>query len=523
MRLQNEYLPATGQAQYNVVLLHGWGCGADIWRPLLVPLRPGVNVTLVDLPGCAPGVACADDLSLSTLLADILACAPQEAVFIGWSLGGQIALELAARYPERVLGVVTLCSNPKFIATADWPGMELEVFRQFRQTLIADPVGAMRRFDALQARGASRPRALLRQLRALERAPATRALLTGLDWLADLDQRHIEVAPPRLHLLGDCDALVPVSIAAVMKRCGGLEVERIDGASHLMPLQNTDRVYEMICRFLARLPLLENPAPPVEGVAKRHVAASFSRAAKGYDAVAHLQREVGKQLLSCLDEHPSTVSTVLDLGCGTGHFQLPLEQRFPAAHYLGLDIAEGMVLLARERSEGRGNWVQADAEALPLSTASVDLVFSSLALQWCYRLDHLFGEIARVLVTGGCCVFATLGPGTLRELREAWAAVDQYQHVNAFLDAAALEAAVAASAGLTLRFEQRSYELKYDRVGDLLHELKALGAHNMNPRRPSGLASRRALQAMLRSYERWRKPDGLPATYDVIFAVVEKL
>ena len=74
-----------------------------------------------------------------------------------------------------------------------------------------------------------------------------------------------------------------------------------------------------------------------------------------------------------------------------------------------------------------------------------------------------------------------------------------------------------------MRLERRTYELAYTRVRDLLRELKALGAHNMNPHRPAGLTSRRALQGMLRAYEQWRKPDGsLPATYDVVFAVLEK-
>ena len=84
------------------------------------------------------------------------------------------------------------------------------------------------------------------------------------------------------------------------------------------------------------------------------------------------------------------------------------------------------------------DWLVADAEALPLVNDSVDLVFSSLALQWCYRPDHLFAELARVLKPGGICVFTSLGPDTLRELRAAWAAVDAHQHVNAFLPAGEL-------------------------------------------------------------------------------------
>ena len=63
--------------------------------------------------------------------------------------------------------------------------------------------------------------------------------------------------------------------------------------------------------------------------------------------------------------------------------------------------------------------------------------------------------------------------------------------------------------------------MEYQRVRDLLDELKTLGAHNMNRDRPVGLTSRRALQGMLQAYEEWRRDGLLPATYDVIFGVLE--
>jgi malonyl-CoA O-methyltransferase len=65
--------------------------------------------------------------------------------------------------------------------------------------------------------------------------------------------------------------------------------------------------------------------------------------------------------------------------------------------------------------------------------------------------------------------------------------------------------------------------MEYTRVRDLLDELKALGAHNMNRSRPQGLTSRRALQGMLQAYESQRSNGLLPATYDVIFGEFRKL
>ena len=81
---------------------------------------------------------------------------------------------------------------------------------------------------------------------------------------------------------------------------------------------------------------------------KRQVAASFSRAARTYDAVAGLQRKVGQQLLDYLplDYKPQRW---LDLGCGTGFFTRVLGQRFPQDCGSALDIAEGMLRHAREQ------------------------------------------------------------------------------------------------------------------------------------------------------------------------------
>jgi malonyl-CoA O-methyltransferase len=200
-----------------------------------------------------------------------------------------------------------------------------------------------------------------------------------------------------------------------------------------------------------------------------------------------------------------------------------LRARYPHARYLGLDIASGMVHFARSRCRADCDWLVADAEALPLASESIDLAFSSLAVQWCARPEHLFAELARVLRPGGLCVFTTLGPDTLHELRSAWAAVDAHQHVNTFLPAASLRAAAGGIPGTALTLQERAFSMDYVRVRELLDELKALGAHNMNRSRPAGLTSRRALQGMLQAYETSRSNGMLPATYAVIFGVLEKL
>jgi malonyl-CoA O-methyltransferase len=96
-----------------------------------------------------------------------------------------------------------------------------------------------------------------------------------------------------------------------------------------------------------------------------------------------------------------------------------------------------MVHEARAMHGGKLRGLCADAEQLPLADASVDVIFSNLALQWCEDLPGAMCEIARVLVRGGCAAICTLGADTLWELRAAWRTVDQSVHVNRYYRAIA--------------------------------------------------------------------------------------
>jgi malonyl-CoA O-methyltransferase len=262
--------------------------------------------------------------------------------------------------------------------------------------------------------------------------------------------------------------------------------------------------------------------PPLPGALpdKRQVAASFSRAAASYDSVAELQRAVGGELLQRLPQG-FTPRRWLDLGCGTGYFSRVMAQAFPASQGLALDIAEGMLNHAQPLG-GAEHFIAGDAERLPLQDGSCELIFSSLAVQWCSDLAAVLSEAHRVLQPGGVLAFASLCVGTLDELRESWRAADGMVHVNRFRPFGTYQQLCDSSGLRVLSLEQCPHVLHYPDVRSLTHELKALGAHNLNPGRPGGLTGRARIVALVEAYEQFRQSQGLPATYQVVYAVLEK-
>ena len=257
---------------------------------------------------------------------------------------------------------------------------------------------------------------------------------------------------------------------------------------------------------------------------KNAVRRAFGRAAAVYDRHAVLQREVGARLAQHLDPIRLAPRTVIDLGCGTGEAFAELGRRFPAAGLVGVDLAPPMLRQARARTPAWKRLVRArspalvcaDAERLPLAPGIAQLAWSNLTLQWCDP-ESVFAEVARVLEVGGLFMFSTFGPDTLKELRAAFAAVDDYEHVNPFVDMHDLGDALVRVGLAEPVMEMEVLTLEYASVEAVARELKAIGARNVLPGRPRGLSGRGRWQRMVAAYERTRREGVLPATYEVIY------
>lgn len=265
---------------------------------------------------------------------------------------------------------------------------------------------------------------------------------------------------------------------------------------------------------------------------KRMVRRSFEQAAASYDQSAVLQREICDRMLSRLEYIKYVPARIIDAGSGTGYGTRKLIERYPAAEVIPMDIALTMHDRARhaliEQLPGWQRWLPfkrhqpkdyicADIEQLPLCEASVGMIWSNLAIQWCNDLKQTFTEAYRVLEDGGLLMFSTFGPDTLKELRQVFESVDSFNHVNRFIDMHDVGDMLVGS-GFSLPVMDMEYiTLTYEDVKSVMQDLKAIGARNATLGRRRGLMGKATWQQVIDQYEILRKDGRLPATYEVVY------
>ena len=526
----------------DVVLLHGWALHGGMWGPWIEDLSRRARLHFIDLPGHGRSAWPAGASTLRDLARAVSPHVPQGAAVLGWSLGGMVALELARSRPGDLAALVLVATTPCFLAREDWPaGMNPGVLDGFAAGLAGDYRRTLSNFLALQTWGDENATQALRSLRASldsHGEPDPRALAAGLDILrhADLRDDLASIAIPTLVIAGEHDRITPVAAGRELaSRLPSARFVEVPKAGHAPFLSHPDAVRHEVESFLSLPPFLPFRPLPLPSTASagavdtgnefaldvQRVRDSFSQAAATYDAAAVLQAQVRDELLHRLEVLRMEPDVVVDLGAGTGQATIALKRRYPGGRVVAMDIAPGMLQQARRRQTllRRFDRVVADAAALPLRDASVDMLFSSLMLQWCNDPDRVLRECRRVLRPGGVLHFTTLGPDTLIELRKSWQAADPgHAHVNRFVDMHDLGDALVRAGFAEPVLDVERYTLTYDDARGLMRDLKAIGAHNATAGRARGLTGKSTLARMLAAYEGFRREGRLPATYEVVFA-----
>ena len=253
---------------------------------------------------------------------------------------------------------------------------------------------------------------------------------------------------------------------------------------------------------------------------KNTVRKFFNRAANGYDNAAILYQEVQNRLLERLQYMRHQPNTVIDVGCGTGKGVRGLQQAYPGAQVVAVDIAEAMLRQARSnyRWLSRKRAVVADMEQLPFAPNSFDLVFSSLALPWCNDLNRALQEFARVMRPGGLLLFSSFGPATLRELALAWQAIDSHPHVHRFIDMHDVGDAMMTAGFAQPVVDAEVLRLEYRDFRGLLDDLRCSGAGNADLGRRRGLTTASQLRELELGYRQLGfEQERFVACYEIVY------
>lgn len=216
---------------------------------------------------------------------------------------------------------------------------------------------------------------------------------------------------------------------------------------------------------------------------------------------------------------------ILDAGCGEGHGATRLAERYPGARVLGLDFALPMLQAARSRDSWLGralrrervDYLCADFAAAPLPAASVDLVWSNLALHCAGDPQPALNELRRVLKVGGLLMFSCYGPDTLKELKRAFPAHDEAAHVHGFIDMHDLGDMLSACGYSGPVMDMEVITLTYADVDALLADLRATGQQNALAGRRRSLTGKGVFGAMRAAYENLRRDGRLPASFEIVY------
>ena len=234
-------------------MLHGWGMHAGIFKTWVDQLAVNFTVNLIDLPGHgdnhnSPLADNAEDLSNDFI-------ALPTGIWIGWSLGGLIALNQALRHPSQVKSLIMICATPCFQAQAHWPqGMPKKTVTAFHDNVQQDVESTISRFLALEVMGVQDERQQLTTLQKLIFArplPQQQSLLNGLRLLQtmDLSQALKNLEMPSLWLSGRRDRIVHPNAMQQASQLANGEFHLLRGG-HAPFLQHSIEMNRIIRDFL---------------------------------------------------------------------------------------------------------------------------------------------------------------------------------------------------------------------------------------------------------------------------------
>jgi malonyl-CoA O-methyltransferase len=252
---------------------------------------------------------------------------------------------------------------------------------------------------------------------------------------------------------------------------------------------------------------------------KLRVQRAFNQAAGRSAQQAQLPLEIAQRLITHFEFLKINPALILDLGAGSGLAQPALQQQFPKAHIVSVDFSWEQLHATASGGPHWWPWARrratrlcADAESLPLRSASMGLVWSNLLLPYC-DLAPVMREVLRILKPEGLFLFSTLGPDTLKEWRDC--AESSEPHV--FTDMHDIGDALVESGFSNPVMDRENLTTLYPDLKTIARDLKWAGGSAAATNRLQGLAGRARWDRFSASYEALRCAEGLPVTLEVVY------
>jgi len=243
-----------------LVFIHGWGLNSAVWQPSIEVLKEKFEVITVDLPGFGSNVEHSlSPYTLAKVATLVQQAVAKPAVYIGWSLGGLVACEIALNFPEKVRALVTVASSPCFVERENWFGIKPDVLALFHRQLAEDTAKTINNFLKIQAMGSPHLRQdikLLRELVMQFQIPTKATLEDSLQLLETVDHREnlIELSMPFLRMYGKLDGLVPrKAIEPINLLSPESDVVILDKASHAPFISHPEEFHQVLIAWLSPL------------------------------------------------------------------------------------------------------------------------------------------------------------------------------------------------------------------------------------------------------------------------------
>ncbi len=240
-----------------VVLIHGWGLNSGVWQPCVDLLRNNYQVITVDIPGFGINAdVVLTPYTLENIAKHIQAVVGKPAVYIGWSLGGLIATQIALSFPKAVKALVTVASSPCFVEQDNWPGIQQEVLTLFHRQLEQNTQKTIDNFLKIQAMGSPHIRhdiKLIRDLVMQYPLPSKQTLDQSLQFLEQVDQRAslADIEVPFLRLYGKLDGLVPKAVMPLVQHLASKSEQHVfTKASHAPFISDLDDFVAVLSQWI---------------------------------------------------------------------------------------------------------------------------------------------------------------------------------------------------------------------------------------------------------------------------------